>query len=309
MTGVDLLAIGETMVMVTPESGSRLAADSRYLLHPGGAESNVAAHLARMGHRAAWGSAVGCDPLGDIVVESLREAGVETDTVRRDPARQTGVYFKDPTGDGTRVFYYRAGSAASALGVDSLESWVGIAPRVVHLSGITPALSQSCRELTRSVICDRALGDAVVSFDVNHRPALWRESASVELLDLARASDIVFVGLDEAERLWDARTAEEVRELVPSPATLVVKDGPSEVVAFLGDEMMREPARRVPVVDVVGAGDAFAAGWLSGYLDGRSPRTRLRMGHYVASRVVMSPSDSAPLPIAAEIALEVDHAV
>ncbi|MCU1527914.1 MAG: kdgK [Frondihabitans sp.] len=307
MSTVELLAIGETMVMVTPEAGSRLAADSRYLLHPGGAESNVAAHLARMGHRVAWGSAVGDDPLGDIVVDSLREAGVDTDTVQRDPLRQTAVYFKDPTVDGTRVFYYRSGSAASALDIDSLESWVAIAPRMVHLSGITPALSESCRDLTRTVIHRRAFGDAVISFDVNHRPALWREGASGELLDLARASDIVFVGLDEAERLWGSRSAEEVRGLVPSPAALVVKDGPREVVSFLGDETTREPAREVPVVDVVGAGDAFAAGWLSGYLDGRSARTRLRMGHYVASRVVMSPSDAAPLPVAREIATEVDR--
>jgi 2-dehydro-3-deoxygluconokinase len=309
MTGVDLLAIGETMVMVTPESGSRLVADSRYLLHPGGAESNVAAHLARMGHRAAWGSAVGDDPLGEIVVQSLREAGVETATVHRDPARQTAVYFKDPTTDGTRVFYYRRGSAASALGVGSLPPWVALAPRVVHLSGITPALSDSCRELARSVIHDRALGDAVVSFDVNHRAALWGGEAPDELLDLARASDIVFVGLDEAELLWGAQSAEEVRTLVPSPGALIVKDGPREVVSFVGGESTREPARRVPVVDVVGAGDAFAAGWLSGYLDGRAPRTRLRMGHYVASRVVMSPSDAAPLPSAVEIAREVDDVV
>lgn len=301
--GIDVLSIGETMVMVTPETGGRLRPDGTFLLRPGGAESNVARHLALLGHHAAWAGALGADPLGDIVLDDLRTAGVDVDAVVRDPERPTAVYFKDPSETGTRVFYYRTGSAASAIGPQLLSRWTAAVPRVVHVSGITAALSRSARTLIDDVVIGRAFGRATVSFDVNHRPALWDGDAASELLRIARASDVVFVGLDEAETLWGAAAPEDVRALLPEPAHLVVKDG--AVAAYEFDETMhRVPAIRVPVVDVVGAGDAFAAGWLSGYLAVEPPETRLAMGHAVASRVVMSPSDAAEIPTAAVLRAE-----
>lgn len=300
----ELLAAGETMVMVTPEAGGGLTASGRYLLRPGGAESNVARHLAMLGHRAAWAGALGADPLGAIVTEDLRSAGVDLDSVVTDPEHPTAVYFKNPTDAGTEVFYYRSGSAAAALTRTSATAWARRRPRVLHLSGITPALSTSCRDLTDALILERAVPGATVSFDVNHRAALWDDSAPETLLQYARSSDIVFVGLDEAERLWGTQTAEAVRAVIPDAATLIVKDGVNEAIEFDHDTVSRVPARRVDVVDVVGAGDAFAAGWLSGWLSDRSAAVRLSMGHGVASRVVMSPSDAADLPTAAELADE-----
>jgi 2-dehydro-3-deoxygluconokinase len=300
---LELLAIGETMVMVSPTAG-RLTTDGTYLLRPGGAESNVAAHLARMGHQAGWASILGTDPLGDIIIDTLTADGVDTTSVARDPGRPTAVYFKDPTTTGTAVYYYRTGSAASLMSPGELPGWTARSPRVVHLSGITPALSGSCRDLVRSIINERPFGRSLISFDVNHRASLWNGEAAAELLELARASDVVFVGRDEAESIWETTSAESVRDLMPEPLYLIVKDSAQEAVSFTPEGVFREPARTVDVVDVVGAGDGFAAGWLSGMLQGTSQPVRLRMGHGVASRVVQSPTDSADLPLAAQLAAE-----
>ncbi|GAA2448222.1 sugar kinase [Actinomadura vinacea] len=302
MKPVDLLVIGETMVMVTPEHGGRLEAAATFRLSPGGAESNVAALMARLGHTTAWAGAVGDDPLGDVIVESLRSLGVDVGLVRRDGRRPTAVYFKDPAPSGTSVYYYRRGSAASAMSTADLTAWRSRPHRLTHITGITAALSEQCRELTRRVVHERPLRPALLSFDVNHRPALWNGDAAEELHALAQHSDIVFVGRDEAETLWGTSDARSVRALIDRPAHLIVKDAAEEAVSFTPSGVHRAPARRVEVVDVVGAGDAFAAGWLSGLLDGRDEVTRLRLGHYAASRVLGSPSDLADLPPASEIA-------
>ncbi|MDQ0379469.1 sugar kinase [Amycolatopsis thermophila] len=297
---MDVLTVGETMVMVTPEAGGRLGTDGRFLLRPGGAESNVAALLARLGHHAAWASALGTDPLGDLIVRDLERHGVDVSLVRRDERRPTAVYFKDPTPDGTRVYYYRAGSAASAITTTDVGEWTAHAPRLVHVSGITAALSAQAREAARALVRRPGL----VSFDVNHRAQLWSGDAPEVLLELAQDADIVFVGRDEAETLWGTATAEDVRGLIDRPQYLIVKDAAIEAVAFTPTGVHREPSTKVTVVDAVGAGDAFAAGWLSGFLDGRDEPARLRLGHYAAARVLESPSDFAELPPAAEIVAE-----
>ncbi|MGH8876254.1 MAG: sugar kinase [Stackebrandtia sp.] len=298
---MELLAIGETMVMVTPEPGGRLDAESRFRLHPGGAESNLAAHLARLGHHAAWAGAVGSEPLGDLVLTALRRAGVDLSPTTRDPARPTGVYFKDPREESTNVYYYRRDSAAAAMDPERLASWTRHRPSIVHVTGITPALSPGCRSLVDAIVHERAFGESLVSFDVNHRPALWSGSAAPLLLEYARAADIVFVGRDEAERLWGTPDTDSIRDLIPAPV-LVVKDGANEAVSFEDEHRTAQPAAPVRVVDVVGAGDAFAAGWLSGYLNGQPAALRLRLGHYVAGRVIGSANDAAELPNGSELA-------
>ncbi|MFE3142564.1 sugar kinase [Streptomyces scopuliridis] len=294
---LDLLAIGETMVMVTPRDGGGLSADNTFVLRPGGAESNVAALMARLGHTTAWAGAVGADPFGDLITDALRAQGVDVGLVRRDALRPTAVYFKHPTDRGTQVFYYRTGSAATAMHTGDIAAWRARPARVTHLSGITAAISGQSLDLVRHLVRDRPLGPAPLSFDVNHRPVLWGPGrGAAELLDLARRSDIVFVGRDEAQGLWGTSDARSVRDLLPEPAHLVVKDAAVEAVAFTPEGVFRAPARTVEVVDAVGAGDAFAAGWLSGLLDGRDQETRLRLGHYAASQVLQSPSDHADLP-------------
>jgi 2-dehydro-3-deoxygluconokinase len=117
-----------------------------------------------------------------------------------------------------------------------------------------------------------------------------RERAAERLAKLSNASDIVFVGLDEAQLLWQLDTAEDVREILHGAGTLVVKDGATRAVSF-GGTMTSVSALRVDVVESVGAGDAFAAGWLAAFLKGREPSAALRFGHLLARAALTSLSD------------------
>ncbi|MFD6475385.1 sugar kinase [Streptomyces anulatus] len=350
-TTTDVVCLGESMVTFLPSQPGRLADVPSFGRGIGGAESNVACALAAAGHRAAWVGRVGADGFGDHLVETIASYGVDTSAVRRDPVRPTGIYFRTATDRGTdthEVAYYRAGSAASAMSPDNVPYEDLLAGRILHLSGITAALSADCLALLRDLTAPRP-GRPLVSFDVNHRPHLWRggdADASV-LLELARRADLVFVGEDEAEEAWGIVGAEAIRAALPEPAVVVVKRGSAGATVFSGlrpeprssiaggaenaagagssiaggagnaagagssgaggagnaaggaegaDIVTVVPALRVDVVAAVGAGDAFAAGFLSATLRGLPVRERVRHGHLMAAAVLTVPGDLTDPP-------------
>ncbi|WUL62441.1 sugar kinase [Streptomyces sp. NBC_00344] len=295
------------MVTFLPSQPGRLADVPSFDRGIGGAESNVACALAAAGHRTRWVSRVGADGFGDHLVETVASYGVDTSAVQRDPHRPTGVYFRtadDRDTDHHEVVYYRAGSAASAMSPATMrreDLWSG---RVLHLSGITAALSPGCLDLTRH-LTERSDGRPYVSFDVNHRPGLWRDAAGAGvLLELARGADLVFVGEDEAEAAWGVRGAGAIREALPEPSVLVVKRGAAGVTVFSADGLAPDatdtvttvPALLVDVVAPVGAGDAFAAGYLSAAIRGLPVRERARHGHLMAAAALTVHGDLAAPP-------------
>ncbi|MFG2357945.1 sugar kinase [Streptomyces sp. NPDC048521] len=294
-----VVCVGETMAALAPTPPRPLDSAEDLRLSVAGAESNVAMYLADLGRPVSWLSALGDDAFGRRVRAAVAATGVDVTGVRTDPDRPTGLLVKDPGPARTRVHYYRTGSAASALGPDTLDDERLRTASLVHLTGVTPALSASCRSLV-----ERALGtpaDArpyAVSFDVNHRPALWRDGAAATVLrDLADRADIAFVGLDEAQDLWGADLeAADVRRLLSRPRILVVKDGARSATAFGDEAACTVPALRTDVVEPVGAGDAFAAGFLAGLLDGGDLRRALRLGHITASCALKATADHGPLP-------------
>lgn len=301
MSATDVLCIGETMAAITPIGAGIERADV-FAVHPAGAESNVAHALAGLGHRAAWASVLGADPLGNRVLAAVRDGGVDVSLVRRNPDAPTGVMFKDPGAHETTVHYYRRHSAAASMGPELIAEFVALEPAIVHLSGVTSALSDSCAELVRRIVLDRAIGPALVAFDVNFRPRLWAgRDAATALLELARAADVVLVGRDEAALLWSTATADDVRALLPDVPTLLVKDAAIGATAYRGPERVFVESPRVPVVENVGAGDAFAAGWVSGRLRGLGPKSGLRLAHLSAGTVLRSVGDQAAAPPPAEI--------
>ncbi|MFI6439043.1 PfkB family carbohydrate kinase [Streptomyces sp. NPDC050759] len=234
---VDVVALGESMVTFLPTRAGRLADVPSFDRSIGGAESNVACGLAAAGHTVRWVSRVGSDGFGDHLVETVAACGVDVSAVGRDSSRPTGVYFRtagDRATDAHEVAYYRAGSAASAMSVENVDLASVRAARVLHLSGITAALSEECLQLLRSLMApgeDRPL----VSFDVNHRAGLWRDADGPRvLLELARGADIVFVGEDEAEEAWGISGGPSaIRAALPEPGVLVVKQGGVGATAFV----------------------------------------------------------------------------
>lgn len=289
MTEPWLLAVGETMALVTPAQPVRLTDAVDFHVDAGGAESNVASHAAALGVPTAWFSRLGDDALGHRIARQLAARQVDVSRVVYDAARPTGLYVKDP-GHGVR--YYRGGSAASALSVADAAGLSLDGVRVVHVSGITAALSPSAAAFLDALIDRARAAGAVVSFDVNHRPALWADDVAASALDaLARRADLVFVGRDEAERLWRTTDAAAIHDRFHDVPELVVKDGDVGATAFVGDLRYFMPANRVDAVEAVGAGDAFAGGYLAALLSDVPVRERLRAGHARAALTLQTTGD------------------
>ena len=280
-----VLCVGEPLIVLGPRPGERLESADALTTSVGGAEANVAVHLARLGVRSRFAGRVGDDPFGRRVRSVLAAEGVDTSSLALDPDRPTGLYAKDPTPDGTVAYYYRSGSATSALAAIDPAALDDVG--WVHVTGILASLGQGCRDVVESL-----LGGAVpVSFDVNFRPALWRDGdAGPALRELARRATTVFVGLDEASALWGCADAGAVRDVLPG-VELVVKDAGRPAVAFDGGARVEVAALDVDVVEPVGAGDAFAAGYLAARVGGGDVREGLRMGHAVASGALTASDD------------------
>jgi 2-dehydro-3-deoxygluconokinase len=305
-TAEQLIAFGETMALVTPDPAESLASAEHFRVGTAGAESNVACSAAQLGVPTAWASRLGADALGERVLGAVARFGVDVSRVERHTDRPTGVMFKDPGVDATRVSYYRSGSAASTMSTADLDGMLAGVPErsIVHVTGVTPALSPGCAELVDAVVLERRLGAGVVtSFDVNVRPRLWDSlrggdrSAATVLGRIANASRVCFVGLDEAELLWAAATPEAVRRTLGRPDVLVVKDGGHGVTVFTGEAEGRfVAALRVDVREPVGAGDAFAGGFLAALVRGADLHVAARVGHLTAARVLRVPTDVTTLP-------------
>ncbi|HIW60896.1 MAG TPA: sugar kinase [Candidatus Stackebrandtia excrementipullorum] len=288
----DVVCLGEAMALLAPEPIRPLTDGTALTLTVAGAECNVAVNMAQLGARVAWCGRVGADPFGAMIVDRLSDAGVDVGCIQVDTTLPTGLYFKDPHG-GT-VYYYRNGSAASAMGTDFVD---GMPPaHVVHVSGITAALSPTCSAAVHDLIVNRP-HHGLLSFDVNYRDKLWPvEFAAPVLRRLANACDVVFVGRDEAHKLWGTVTADDVRDRLDTVGTLVVKDAAVGATLYTGDTAVFVATPPVEVVEPVGAGDAFAAGFLYALRHNADGATSLRLGHLLAAGTMAVTGDIAPPP-------------
>lgn len=291
-----VVCLGETMVVMVPAEPGPVHLVRTWHRAVGGAESNVACHLTRLGVRSSWVGAVGDDSFGLAVLDTVGGFGVDVSRVRIDPARPTGLYVKETSPDGSPARYYRRGSAASGMGPDMIDR-LGLGEvKLVHLSGITAALSDSCLALMRELL-HRPRHGFRISFDLNWRPALWSGRDSRVLRELADLADVVLAGSDEAELVWGTGDPARLRRLLPGPASLVVKHGADGATLLEGASSHFEPALKVEVVEPVGAGDAFAAGFLAATLAGETPSVRLRAGHLQAASALLTAEDVGdPLP-------------
>ncbi|RSM46720.1 sugar kinase [Amycolatopsis balhimycina DSM 5908] len=294
-SGPEVLCVGESMALFVPAEPGPPDEVKQWTRTIGGAESNVACNLPTLGVRSGWVSAVGDDPFGRAMLREVAAHGVDVSACSVDPLRPTGLYVKESGAGGSPVRYYRTGSAASGMGPALLDRLDLDGVRVLHLSGITPALSDSCLALVRALL-DMPRGDRLISFDVNLRPALWTGRDPGLLAELAGQADIVLTGDDEARQVWGTGDPAKLRALLPGPRTLVVKHGERGATLVEGEPLFA-PALKVDVVEPVGAGDAFAAGFLAATLRGATPLERLRQGHLQAAVTLLTHDDvGVPLP-------------
>lgn len=304
MNAIEVLTFGETMVSF--RSGAPLVLGGRLTTRVAGSESNVAIGLARLGHSVAWAGRVGTDPFGDLILRALRAEHVDTSHAVVDPVRSTGLMFVEQrTADLTRVEYRRSGSAGSALTTETILPALDSAPRILHLTGITPALSVSARECFQSVAAAASAAGVLVSLDVNYRGRLWsRDDAREALRPVLEHTWLVIASDDELDLVAPGTEAEGVSSLMALGARLVaVKRGSRGATIHTGEGRVDLPALPVTALDPIGAGDAFSAGLLSGFLDGLEAAECLRRGVTNGAFVVATKGDWEGAPTRAELAL------
>lgn len=268
----DLVTLGEVMLRLAVPSPARFETTRVLDLQIGGAEANVAAAASRLGLRTAWISALPANPWGDRIRHELTGHGVDCGHVRMVEGARVGVYFVEygAAPRAIQVLYDRRDSAFARLGPDEID-WTPVRrARLVHLTGITPALSWSARALT-----ERALREAAaLSFDLNYRAALWTPAeARVFAEQVIGAARFVFVGREEARTVFGlegepSAVAEALGRLAPK-ATVAVLLGDEGSLVLDGSRIVQPGLRpRVQVVDPIGAGDAYVAGFLWAALRG-----------------------------------------
>jgi 2-dehydro-3-deoxygluconokinase len=294
----DVLTFGETMVLLAPgRERDKLEFASSYQASIGGAESNCAIGLARLGHSVCWVSRLGHDPFGFRVLKTLRGERIDVNRVEMCHNEPTGIMFKEPgSGNSSRIFYYRRNSAAAAL---RIESFNGLEAKYLFVTGITPALSDANRKLTFEVVDHYRNAGTKVVFDPNMRFRLWdADAARIVFLELARRCDILVPSLIEAQILTGEKEQNAMLDGLQKIGSfqVVLKAGERGAWYADGDQRGFCPSFPTTEIDPVGAGDAFCAGLISALLDGCSLPKAVTRGAALGALCVSTFGDYHGLP-------------
>ncbi|MDH4571963.1 sugar kinase [Salinicola acroporae] len=302
-TAYDVLTFGEAMAMFIADDQGPLAQVTRFHRRTAGADTNVAIGLSRLGFDVRWLSRVGADHNGIFLQRALEAEGLDCRHVRQDAANATGLIFKERAVDGAdpHVEYVRRGSAASHLSIADASDVELEAARHLHATGIPPAISDSARELSFHLLRQARRAGLSVSFDPNLRPSLWpSEAVMIETLNaLAAEADIVMPGLGEGRLLTGRETAHDIAGdyLDRGARAVVIKLGPEGSYFRTADSEGTVDGSPVEqVIDTVGAGDGFAVGIVSAYLDGLDWHAALHRGNLIGARQVQVIGDMEGLP-------------
>jgi 2-dehydro-3-deoxygluconokinase len=296
---MSVVTLGESLGLLVASRIGRLELVPSMDLGFGGAESNVAIGLARLGVPVTWMGRLGDDALGRLIERQLRAEGVQP-SVTRDTSAPTALMLKErPAAGASAISYYRAGSAGSRIEPADLDLDRVRAAGVLHLTGITAAVSESARRALDAAIDAAHQAGAIVSFDVNHRSRLWSAEQAVPVYrSLVARADLVFAGEDEAELLTgEPEPAAQAAALAAmGPTQIVVKRGEHGAIGFADGERMEVPAFTVQALDTVGAGDAFVAGYLAELIAGAPMSERLRTAAACGAIACTAPGDWEAAP-------------
>lgn len=303
-----IMLIGEPMALFMANSVGELETVPEYSVSVAGAELNVAIGLTRLGHSATYTTKLGNDPFGKRIVMSLTDNKIGSEFVTYSDTNPTGFMLKGKVTSGDpQIFYFRKNSAASTISAEDIENVDFTKYGYLHLTGILPALTKSTREATFRLIEKAKENGVFVSFDPNLRPQLWenRETMIEVINELASKADIVFPGEAEGEILAGSREPEKIGEfyLALGAKAVVTKVESRGAVISTADGNEFVPGFKVKeVVDTVGAGDGFAAGTLSGIMEGKSLYESVLRGNAVGAIQVTHRSDNEGLPTREELA-------
>jgi len=301
---IDLVTIGETMAAMAPQEVGSLKYLNNFSKYIAGAESNVAIGVKRLGFNSGWISKLGKDPLGDYVEFFVRGEGVDVSQVGRDKEHRTGLLIKEMhTTKEPKVFYYRDNSAASHLAKKDIDAEYIKNARHLHLTGITPALSKSAQEAFFEALKVARENDLQISFDPNLRLKLWdsREEMREVMLKIIPQVNVLLPGVEEGEILLGFSDPEKIikgfYEMMDPGSLIVLKIGAEGALYYQGDQIEHvEPYCVDNIVDLIGAGDAFAAGLITGLLRELSIREAVELANLVGALCITVKGDIEGLP-------------
>ncbi|RLI26283.1 sugar kinase [Candidatus Bathyarchaeota archaeon] len=303
MAGLDIVSLGEVMIQLNALTPGPLRSVYLFEKHVAGTEANVMVGLARLGYRTGLITRVGDDEFGIAIKNTLRGEGVDVSRVKVDPEGYTGVYFVQrhyPVPGESTVLYYRRGSAASKMTEDDVDEEYIKSSRVLHITGITPALSRTCRLALDKAYRLASRNGLTISFDTNVRVKLWKKpSEASQTLSTYLKSNIVFTCPADLKILLPGRSFKEAASKVldMGAEVVVVKLGGRGAYARTKREEAQVPAFKIPYVeDVIGAGDAFDAAFLASYLRGYGLEECLKFGNAAGALVVMVRGDWEAIP-------------
>ncbi|WP_168122801.1 sugar kinase [Paenibacillus sp. HB172176] len=294
-----IITFGESMALFMPQEHRSIERASLLEQGFGGAESNVAIGLARLGASVGWFGALGDDPFGKLILKTLRGEGVDISRVRLSGAAPTGMMFREHVAGRLAVHYFRKHSAASQMRPEDLDENYIRNAKLLHVTGITTALSDSCRQTVRKAVEIAKDAGVKISFDPNLRLKLWSiEEARETLLPLIEDADYFLPGWDELKLLYDTDDYKLVKAKLEKLKAISIIKGVGDSTVILDDGKETEvpfyPAEQV--VDTVGAGDGFCAGFLAGIMKGMEPIEAVRLASINGSLVVQMRGDWEALP-------------
>ncbi|MBM7587436.1 2-dehydro-3-deoxygluconokinase [Bacillus pakistanensis] len=303
---MDVVTVGESMVLFEPNENGLIQYTDHFKKRIGGAESNVAIGLSKLGHSVSWISRLGDDPFGRYIYSFIRGEGVDVSQVKFDSNANTGIYFKQTGGfNQTSIYYYRQQSAASFLNHNDMKEDVISKARFLHITGITPALSQSCYETVIHAIKIARKHNVKVVFDPNIRTKLWDSSDYIPILKvILKMADFFLPGEDELKLLFPNEAPDEIiaKVLKFGVSTIIVKNGAAGATYHTKSESQHVSGYpNEHVKDPVGAGDGFAAGFISGLIEDLSLSDSVKRGNLIGSMVTMVHGDCEGLPSRQEV--------
>jgi len=306
----DVVTMGEAMALLIARQPGPLDRVGAFDRASAGAELNVSVGLSRLGFQVGYLSSLGQDSLGRNLLDFMTAEGLDTRHVLIDPRHATGFMLKTMVDDGSdpEVEYFRRGSAASHLSPADMPDGDFRRARLLHLTGISPALSSGCRELALALARQARADGRVVTFDPNLRPRLWPSQPAMVagVNELAALADVVMPGLAEGRLLTGRRHAADIADfyLALGARQVVVKLGAEGAYHADGPAGRRGVAPGVPVakvVDTVGAGDGFAVGVISALLEHLPLAAAAARGNAIGARVVQYRGDCEGLPNRAQL--------
>ncbi|MDP7539166.1 MAG: sugar kinase [Alphaproteobacteria bacterium] len=275
-----------------------------YLAGHGGDTSNCAIAAARQGATVGYITALGTDTFGDSFIDLWQCEGIDTTGVRRDETAHTAVYFINHGSDGHRFTYLRMGSAASRMGSEDLPHSLIAGASILHVSGISQAISESARDTVfRAIEIAQAAGTRV-SYDPNLRLSLWPLARARTVIHAALAgADYVLTNLEEGRQLTGAGSAEAIAAfyLGLEVSTVVVKMGADGALLATGEGGRHLPGRTVVAVDASGAGDTFDGAFLAETVRGADSLAAASYANAAAALSTTGYGAVAPIPRRAEV--------